>query len=121
MIQRTIEFEPGLTDRHKSLRECVTACIYQRGLSAVAIDLDKSPGNLSRQLSGDSGHHFRIESLEDYIKTSGDLTPIYYLIARYMGDAAITEAAAMLEIRNMLGDLVARVGQIETAKKPARR
>lgn len=49
--QLTLKFEPGLADRHKSLRECMVSCIYQRGLSNVADDLGKSPGNLSAALA----------------------------------------------------------------------
>jgi len=118
--QLTLELEPGLTDRFSNLRECVTACIYQRGLKRVAMDLDKSPGNLSRQLAGDSNHHFSVESLEQYMQTSGDLTPIHYLIARYLGDQAQTEAATMRRLEDLLQMVAGVVGQVQTekAKRP---
>lgn len=119
--QMTIEFEPGLTERFSSLREVMTHGIYHHGLKRVAMDLDKSPGNLSRMLAGEGGYHFSIELLERYIQTQNDLTPIYYLIARYLGNQAAAEAATMLEIRSMLADVVAKVGQIETAKRTSRR
>lgn len=41
--QLTLEFEPGLAERHKSLRECMVSCVYSRGLSNVADDLGKAP------------------------------------------------------------------------------
>lgn len=118
--QLTLDLEPGLTDRFSTLRECMTACVYQRGLKRVAMDLDKAPGNLCRQLAGDSGHHFSVESLERYMQTQGDLTPIMYLIARYMGDQANAEAATLKRVENLLSEVASLVGQT-TAPKKARR
>ena len=37
--QLTLSFEPGLAEKHRSLRECIAVGIYQRGLSSIAIDL----------------------------------------------------------------------------------
>lgn len=119
--QLTLSFEPGLTDRYSNLRECVTACVYSRGLKRVAMDLDKAPGNLSRELGGDSDRHFSVEALERYIQTQGDLTPVYYLIARYMGDQAQAEAATMRRLEDLLAEVKATVSQVQQGKKPARR
>ena len=119
--QLTLEFEPGITERYSNLRECVTACVYARGLKRVAVDLDKAPGNLSRELGGDSDRHFSVEALERFIQTQGDLTPIYYLIARYMGDQAQAEAATMRRLEDLLAEVKATVSQVQQTKKPARR
>lgn len=118
--QLTLDLEPGLLERFSNLRECVTASIYSRGLKRIAMDLDKSPGNLSRQLAGDSNHHFSIESLEQYIQSQGDLTPIYWLIARYMGDQAAAEGATLKRVESLMQEVAALMGQSGTAK-PARR
>ena len=118
--QLTLEFEPGLTERFSSLREVMTAGVYQRGLKRVAMDLDKSPGNLSRMLAGEGGYHFSVESMERYIQTQGDLTPIYYLIARYMGDQAQSEAATMRRVEDLMSQVAALVGQV-APKKNGRR
>jgi hypothetical protein len=115
--QLTLELEPGLTERFGSLRECMNACIYQHGLKRVAMDLDKAPGNLSRMLAGDSGHHFSIELMERYIQTQGDLTPVYYLIARYMGDQAQAEAATMKRVETLLSEVASLVGQTRVEPK----
>ena len=48
--QLTLSFEPGISDRFGSLRECIATGVYQRGLKRVAIDLDQAPSNLSVQL-----------------------------------------------------------------------
>ncbi len=119
MTQLTLEFEANLTDRYSNLRECVTACVYQRGLKRVAMDLDKAPGNLSRMLAGEGGYHFSVELMERYIQCTGDLTPIYFLVARYMGNQAQAEAATMRRLEDLLAEVTAVVGQVQN-KKPRR-
>lgn len=114
--QLTLEFEPGLTDRFSSLRECMTGCVYGRGLKRVAMDLDKSPGNLSRMLAGEGGYHFSVELLERYIQTQNDLTPILYLIARYMGDQAQAEAATMKRLEDLMAQVTSVIGQVQVKK-----
>jgi hypothetical protein len=118
--QLTLSFEPDLKDRHRNLLDCMAACIYQRGLKTIAADLEKAPGNLSRELGGDSDRHFSVESLERYIQVTGDTTPIKYLIARYMGDQARTEAETMSRVHDMLGQMALMVGQIRATPKRGR-
>jgi hypothetical protein len=81
--QLTLVFEPGLAERHLSLRDCVASGVYQRGLGRVAIDLNKAPGNLSVELSEDATRKFSVDSLESYIEKTGDVTPIHYLIDKF--------------------------------------
>lgn len=119
-VQLTLELQPGLLERFSSLRECVTAGVYQRGLKRVAMDLDKAPGNLSRELGGESDRHFSVEALERYIQTQGDLTPIYYLIARYMGDQAAAEGATLRRVESLMQEVAALMAQAP-GKKPARK
>lgn len=94
--QLTLDFEPGLLDRHRNLRDCISTGIYRRGLSTCAIDLNESPGNLSNQLSDDSQRKFGVDDLEVYLEKSKDFTPIYYLIEKYLNkkdqDATATQA-----------------------------
>lgn len=103
--QMTLDFESGLTERFRSLREVVATGVYQRGLGRVAIDLDQAPGNLSVQLSEDQSRHFSVDSLERYIETSGDLTPIYYLCERFLSDKTAKQDAALAELKTLLGNL----------------
>ena len=88
-----MSFEPGLTDRFKSLRECVAAGVYRNGLGNTAIDLDIAPGNLSVQISDDPSRHFSVDSLERYIDRTKDTTPIYYLIDKFLADKATNSEA----------------------------
>lgn len=95
--QLTLQLDPGLAERFGSLRECVATGVYQRGLKRVAIDLDLAPSNLSVQLSEDPSRRFSVDSLERYIETTGDKTPIEYLIARFYGETERDPARAKIK------------------------
>lgn len=103
--QLTLVFEPGLTERHLSLRDCVASGVYQRGLGRVAIDLNKAPGNLSVELSEEPSRNFSVDSLEIYIQKSGDITPIHYLIEKFLQDKANSQAHAMAQLGPILAQL----------------
>lgn len=98
----TLQLEEGLVDAHRSLRDCVAAGVYRRGLKRVAMDLDLSPGNLSVALSDDPHRKLGVDELERYIQATGDKTPIYYLVAKYMGDEAAARDHALSQVHAML-------------------
>ena len=93
----TLDFEPGLSERYGSLRDCVATGVYQRGLKRVAMDLDMAPSNLSVQLSENDARHFSVENLERYLEKTGDMTPIYYLAERFLSDKGAKKDAALAE------------------------
>lgn len=99
--QMTLSFEPGLTQRFSSLRECIATGVYQRGLTNVAPSLDKAPGNLSVELSEDPTRKFGVESLEAYIEKFGDLTPIYYLVEKFLQKEDAAKDSAMAEMAEL--------------------
>lgn len=103
--QIALDFEPGLTERYGSLRECVATGVYQRGLKRIAIDLDTAPSNLSVQLSEDPARHFSVDSLERYIQATGDVTPIHYLAERFLSDKSAKQAAASAELLELFKQL----------------
>lgn len=118
--QYVLNLEPGLTERYGSLLEAIAAGVYARGLKRVAMDLDKAPGNLSRELAGDSDRHFSVESLEAYMQATKDYTPIHYLIARFLGDQAHAEAAALQRVEALLSEVASITAQFG-GKAKARR
>lgn len=118
--QLTLQLEPDLTVRFRNVREVVAAGVYQRGLKRVAGDLDLAPGNLSCALNDEGNRHVSTDIMERYIQTQNDLTPIHYLIARYMGDLSDVEAATMQRVETLLAEVAALVGQ-SAPKKSARR
>lgn len=59
MTQLTLTLEQGISVRHRSLRECMAAGVYQRGLTRVAGQIDMAPSKLSEKLSGGNGDRHR--------------------------------------------------------------
>jgi hypothetical protein len=104
--QLILDFEPGLTDRFSSARECVAQGVYQRGLKRVAGDLDEAPGNLSVKLSDDPVRHFSLDMFERYVEKTGDLTPIYYLVEKFLGDRRNAPQAALQQLRAIAPEFI---------------
>lgn len=104
-VQMTLDLDTGLTERFRSVKEVVAAGVYRRGLKRCAGDLDVAPGNLSVQLAGDGQRHFDVDLLERYIETSGDLTPIHYLVAKHCGDRSAVRDEALERVQAMLSEL----------------
>jgi len=109
--QLTLSFEPGLSDRYGSLRECVATGVYQRGLKRVAIDLDQAPSNLSVQLSDDPSRHFSVDNLERYIEHTKDLTPVYYLVEKFIKPRDGRQEAALAQLPALAEQLQAMLKQ----------
>jgi len=105
--QMTLDFDGSLVQAHRSLRDCVAQGVYQRGLKRVAGDLDLSPGNLSVALSDDPHRKFSVDELEAYIQCTGDKAPIYYLVAKYLGDEAAARDQALGQVSALLQNLPA--------------
>jgi hypothetical protein len=113
--QIALDFEPGLTENHPTLLDFMASRIYQKGLSNVAPILNKAPGNLGLELGGDDKRHFSVKSLERYIEKCQDVTPIYYLIEKYLSDPQAKRDAAqaeMLEIFRQMQPTLKRAGLI---------
>lgn len=103
--QLTLSFEPGLVDRYSSLRECVATGVYQRGLNNVAPSLDKAPGNLSVELSEDPTRKFGVDTLELYIEKFNDLTPVYYLVEKFLRKPDAEQGAALAQLAPIIAQL----------------
>lgn len=115
--QLTLAFDDSLLQAHRSVRDLVAAGVYRRGLKAVAADLDLSPGNLSVALSDDPHRKFSVDELERYIQTTGDKSPVYYLVAKYLGDEGAARDAALGQVAQILEQLPA---MLAAAGLPAR-
>jgi hypothetical protein len=116
--QLTLELEPGLTDRFRCLRDVVAAGTYQRGLKRVAGDLDVAPGNLSCMLNDESQRKLGTDDLERYIETQKDLTPIHWLISRYLGEEA-SDAHAMKRVEELLAQVAELMPTANKGRKRA--
>jgi hypothetical protein len=115
--QLTLSFTPGLTQRFRHVRDAVAQGVYQRGLKNVAGDMDIAPGNLSVALADDTQRKFGVDERERYVQVTGDLTPIYYLVERYLGDQAAAREQAMQQVADMLQHLPELMAVAGLAKK----
>lgn len=108
--QLTLNLELGVSQRHRSLRSCMAAGVYATGLDRIAAKIDEAPSKLSEKLAGGSGERQRdvgLDLFERYLDKSGDLTPIYYLIDKYLRDPAARQSEALAKLAKLADELPA--------------
>lgn len=108
--QLSLQLEPGLARKFRSLRRATAQVIYQHGLDRCAIAADESPGNFSKSLGdrekGDTtARRFDLDALEAVMDETGDYTPIYYLIDKYLHDDQAKKDQAVQALGAMLPEL----------------
>ncbi|MGJ7497490.1 phage regulatory CII family protein [Variovorax sp. RT4R15] len=109
--QMTLDFRPGLAERYDTALECVKSCIYsnEKPLKTIAANMDISPSDLSRKLSGnpDDPRRFSISDLESYVQITGDTTPILYLAQKFCVGNDEKQRAALSALANLAPQLQA--------------
>lgn len=116
MQQFHLDFETGLTARFPRWEDTLVHAVYSSrlGLNGVAAKLDMSPSELSKRLS----HHteeprpIRSQDIIGIIEATGDYTPVYWLIERFLGDP---EAKQRYAIEQLPHAITALQNLIETA------
>jgi hypothetical protein len=110
-MQLTLDFDPGLTERHPTLLSCVRECAYkfERPLKAIAADMDLSESDLSRKLSGnpDDSRRFTIDDLVRFVEVTDDVTPVNWLIEKFHLDQNEKAARAKAEFMRQLPQMLA--------------
>lgn len=118
-IQLTLNFEPGLAQRHPTLKACVRALVYasQKPDKQIAADMDLSQSDLSRKLSENPNdvRNLTVDDLERYIATQGDLAPIYYLVEKY----GVSENVRLAQAEAALAQLLPQLQAIAATFAPA--
>lgn len=102
--QMTLALDPGVSI-HPSLKACIAAGVYQRGVVAVAGKIDASPSHLSEALSGADRRKFDVDDLEAYIAATGDTTPIMYLVAKFLRDPSVAQQEALQRLVGLADQL----------------
>lgn len=110
-MQLKLDFEPGLTERHKTLLACVRECAYKssKPLKAIAADMDLSESDLSRKLSGNDSDTRRlsVDELVRLLEVTGDPTPVNWLIERFHVDDETKVKRASAEFLKQLPQMIA--------------
>ena len=86
--QLTLEFEPGMVERHPTAMDCLRASVYSgaKPIKTIAADMDLSSSTLSRKLAQepDDPRRFSLDDLEHYIAATGDTSVVEYLAAKHL-------------------------------------
>lgn len=114
--QLTLTFDPGLSERHRSLKACVRERVYGhlKPLKTVAGDMDLSETELTRKLSDNPNdpRNLSCDDLEHYITATGDHTPIFYLIEKFAVSTEAKHAYAAAEFAKALPQILALAKQM---------
>lgn len=111
--QLTLTLTPSLTVQHSSLKECVAAGVYRRGVVGVAGKINRQPSHLSEALSGHDRRKFDLDDLEAYIEKTGDTDPVLYLVQKFMRDPKVVQQEALerlVTIAEQLPGMLAQAG-----------
>jgi hypothetical protein len=107
--QLEIDFEPGLVERFPEFLDCVKASVYgaRKQFRAVAADLDMSSSELSRKFAQNPNDvvHFPLYLLPKLIESTGDLTPLYWLIEKFCEDSDAKQRRALEALAQLTRDL----------------
>lgn len=116
--QLSINFDPGLAERHQTALDCVRECAYtnKKPLKTLSADMDMSQSELSRKLghNPDDPRRFTLDDLERFLTATGDLTPIYYLVEKYIEDSDLRQRRALAELIKLAPQLAALIKQATT-------
>ena len=111
--QLRLDFEPGITDQFRTLKQCVAAVVYgyRGGLNSVAAACDVSPSTLSRMLNEneDDPRHLPLGFLPLIVEATGDIRPLQWLAAKFLPDDNMRREAALSRIEQVLPQLLADV------------
>lgn len=107
--QLTLSLDPTLTQRFKTLRQCLHATVLRdpRGVKAVAADCDLSESELSRRLSPkspDDPRSLDVDLMVEILASTGDFMPIDWLVSRFVPNDQHRRAAALQQFERLMTD-----------------
>jgi hypothetical protein len=118
--QFKLDFEPGITEQFRTLKQCVAAVVYgyRGGLNSVAAACDVSPSTLSRMLNEneDDPRHLPLDFLPSIIDATGDIRPLQWLAAKFLPDDAMRREAALSRIEQLLPQLMSDVATLKKGR-----
>lgn len=120
MQQFTLDFEAGITERFPRWRDTFVHAVYsgRGGLNTAAAACDVSPTDLTKRLAGEyPDRPLRMEDIEAILNEKKDLTPIFWLIERFLRDPAARQQAALARLASLVPQIEAALAQAGTTKK----
>ena len=117
--QLTLNFEPSLSEKYRTLRDFLAYRVQVQAKPAktIAGDMDMSPSMLSRKLSPSDGdtQRFNCDDLENYMQQTGDTSAIEYLAAKYMLSDESRKARALSRVEALTTELANVLATIKEA------
>lgn len=111
MKQLAISFDAGLLERFPEFSDCLKASVYsgRKQLKSIAADMDMSSSELSRKLADNPADpvYFPAKRLPDLLAATGDLSPIYWLIERFLESDELKKSRAKAELAAMMPKIMA--------------
>lgn len=125
-MQLTMELQPGLTQRFKTLREVTHWCAlnHRGGVAAIAAGLDMSPSTLARKLAGNLEDPHRTLDIDDWVRVvteTGDHTPVLWLIEKFIPSDEQRRKAAVDQLANLMPQIAALLAEAGPPAKAGRR
>jgi hypothetical protein len=125
-MQLTLDLTGSLTQRFKTLRECThwSALNARGGIAAVAAGIDMSPSQLARKLAGNPDDPHRSLDIDDWVRAveaSGDLSPVYWLVERFLPSDAQKRQAAVDQLAQLMPQIAALLEVAGPQSTPTRR
>lgn len=117
--QLKLDFEPTLLDQYRTLKQCVSATVYnfRGGLSAVAAACDKSPSTLTKELNPqeneENKRNLDLDYLPKIIEETGDIRPILWLVAKFIPDDATRREVAVSRIEQLVPMLLSELATLK--------
>jgi hypothetical protein len=117
--QLTLDFEPALPERFRTLRDFLAHRVQVQAKPAktIAADMDMSPSTLSRKLTPGDGdtQRFNVDDLEHYIQVTGDTGAIEYLAAKYLCSDDSRKVRALARVESLSAELSGLVASLKAA------
>ena len=115
--QLTLNFEPALPERFRTLRDYMAHRIQVQAKPAktIAMDMDMSPSTLSRKVSPGDGdtQRLNVDDLELYMQVTGDTGAIEYLAAKYLCSDATRRVRALARVESLSAELAGLVSSLK--------
>lgn len=122
--QYALDFEAGLTQRFPRWEDTLVNAVYSSriGLNGVAAKLDMSPSELSKRLSHhtDEPRPLRSQDIVGIIESTGDYTPVHWLVERFLRDADAKKREALARLPGLMEQVEATLQAVGGAKKARR-
>lgn len=114
MARLDVEFEVGLLQKYPRWEDTFVHAVYssRKGLNGVASECDQSPSELTKRLAwrkdnGDEPRPLRACDIIGILEATGDLTPIHWLIEKYLKDPETRKQEALAQIPDLVNKLQA--------------